>query len=222
MPEPALMFLFSVFILGLTTTMSPCLFPILPTFVAYMVGAQESRRQGFGAGVACTLGIVVSFLVFGLIASNIGSFLIQHYTQLNMILGIIIILLGVIMLTPLKQLVMRLSAAHPHSVLKIKGTNGAFIIGTVFAFIAAPCAAPALLSIVLLASLRDYLWASIYMSLFGLGAGIPFFIVGLFAQKIDRSFSWRYASYLVRWSSYIAGGLLLLMGGLLVAQFLIL
>lgn len=80
------------------------------------------------------------------------------------------------MLTPLKQLVIRLSAAYPHSVLKVKGTNGAFIIGTVFAFIAAPCAAPVLLSIVLLASLRDYLWASIYMSLFGLGAGIPFFI----------------------------------------------
>ncbi len=126
------------------------------------------------------------------------------------------------MLTPLKQLVIRLSATHTYSVLKVKGTNGAFIIGIVFAFIAAPCAAPVLLSIILLASLRDYLWASIYMSLFSLGAGIPFFIVGLFAQKIDRSFSWRYTSYLVRWSSYIAGGLLLLIGGLLVAQYLIL
>jgi len=220
MPEPSSFFLVSAFVLGLTTTMSPCLFPVFPIFVNYMVGAPTSRKQGFGAGVACTSGIVTSFLAFGLVASYIGSFMIQHYSHLNVLLGLVIMLLGIIMLTPLKQIFTRLSMTN--LVLNVQGTNGAFIAGAAFAFIAAPCAAPALLGIVLLASLRDVLWASIQMVLFALGAGTPFLFVGLVAQKMDRPLSGRYASYLVRWSSHITGAILIAIGGVLVVQYLIL
>ncbi|MFQ6126739.1 MAG: cytochrome c biogenesis CcdA family protein [Candidatus Heimdallarchaeota archaeon] len=218
MSEPAIPFLVSVFILGLTTTMSPCLFPVLPTFVTYMVGATDGRKRGINAGIACTLGIVTSFLFFGLVASYIGSLLITHYSHLNIILGFIIMLLGIIMLTPLKQLVARVAVTHPLSILKVQGTNGAFIVGAAFAFIAAPCVAPVFLGIVILSSLQDFLWACIYMNLFALGAGIPFLLVGIFAQKMDSPLCRKYTSFIVRWSSYITGGLLLTIGGLLVAQ----
>jgi len=219
MSEPILTFL-GVFVLGLATTMSACLFPVLPTFVVYIAGGNESRKRGFGAGVACTLGIVTSFLAFGLMASYIGSFMTTNYSTLNVILGVIIIIMGIIMLTPLKRVFTRLSTTHAHSVLKIQGTNGAFLTGIVFAFIAAPCAAPALLSVVLFASIGDFLWASINMVLFALGAGLPFLFVGLFAQKLDRPLTGRYTTYLVRWSSYIIGITLLVIGSWLVVEYL--
>jgi len=215
MPSQAI-YLASVFGLGLATGLSPCLYPVLPTFVTQIVATSENRKQGFEAGLACTLGIMMSFLAFGLLASLIGSFMLFYYSQLNVLMGVIIILLGVIMLTPLKQIFTRLS--HDFT-MNFKGIRGAFVVGAIFAFIAAPCGAPALLGIILIASVSDFLWASVYTLIFGFGAGIPFLIMGIFAQKIDDSRIRQRFSYLVRWSSQITGIILIVVGIWLVLEY---
>ena len=65
------------------SSLSPCLFPIFSTFLAYITNAEKSVGKGILTGFACLLGIAVSFSIYGIFASllvaNLLTFLIGLY-----------------------------------------------------------------------------------------------------------------------------------------------
>lgn len=181
-------------------------------FVAYVAGA-GSRARGLLGGLACTLGIMVSFVVYFAIASFVGTFFIAHYTAFVTVVGILIIFLGIAMITPLRRLFYRVTPRAIGS--KVEGELGAFVVGAAYSFIAAPCAAPLVLSAFLsiFATATDFLIAAVSALLFGLGAGIPFIVVGVFFERAARS---QKLLWLVSRSHYLSGILLVTLGTLLV------
>jgi cytochrome c-type biogenesis protein len=166
----------------------------------------KGRMQGLLGGLACTLGIMSSFAFYAITASFIGTFFIAHYPVFSTLLGIFIIILGIIMLTPLRELFSRIVAFRV-------GKLTPFAIGATYTFIAAPCAFPVLLSMIsLFATILDFLLTILSAILFSIGAGIPFIIVGVGMEKVAMS---RKLSWLIPYTPYFSGILLIVLGALL-------
>ncbi len=93
------------FIAGLVSFLSPCMLPLVPIFLAQLVGqsAYQSTDQHenrparfitFLHAVMFVVGFTLTFVVLGATASVLGSFLRAYQFQLRQIGGIVLILIG--------------------------------------------------------------------------------------------------------------------------------
>src|SRR6266581_2673835 len=90
---------------GLVSFLSPCMLPLVPIFLAQLVGQSVSQSAGgqddrparfitFLHAVMFVLGFTLAFVALGATASTLGSFLRAHQFQLRQIGGILLILIG--------------------------------------------------------------------------------------------------------------------------------
>ena len=95
--------------MGIATYFSPCSFPMLPGYISFYLSTEaEGRKKTFRAilasGLISGLGIVLVFLIIGLIAitlgeaANLGAYMIY----MGPIVGVILIVLGALMFTNLQ------------------------------------------------------------------------------------------------------------------------
>ena len=75
--------LIAVFSLGLTASFSPCLFPVLPAFVAFLSQSDRHWGKSVITGALVTLGIMTVFVALGLVFSSLIGFLSIYYIFLN-------------------------------------------------------------------------------------------------------------------------------------------
>lgn len=167
-----------MFSLGVLSSLSPCFFPLFPSFLAYIAEVENSIRRGFIAGLACSFGILISFMIYGFSASLLVQPILAYGSLLRYLFGIGIMILGVVMITPLKRIFFKIRP--PKSLHKLRGILGAFILGFLFTIIAAPCATPLFLSAILLAlTLGSLLNVIIALLVFSFGASLPFIAASL-------------------------------------------
>src|SRR5690242_18398693 len=93
------------FIAGLLSFLSPCVLPLIPSFITYITGLSFAdlqaehpshivRRKTILHSLAFILGFTVVFVLLGASATFIGSFLQQHAVLIRKIGGILIIIFG--------------------------------------------------------------------------------------------------------------------------------
>ena len=184
-------FLFVNIILGLLSAFSPCLFPLLPTYVAMILRTQESRKTVVFSSLFLISGLIVVFLFIGAISNLIGAFLISNYSLFAKIQGGLLILAGGLMIkTP--AFIYRITL--PDKVEnwlydEDRGKNRpyvfSFILGLLFTIIAAPCASGFFL----------YVWSTLIgqsfpsqfllVLAFSLGVGTPFLLISVFLPDIS-------------------------------------
>jgi cytochrome c-type biogenesis protein len=96
--------------MGIAVYFSPCSFPMLPGFISYYLstetGAQKKKsvRTILSSGMIAGFGIVLVFLIMGLIAISLGEAanLADYLVYMGPIVGVILIILGALMLTNLQ------------------------------------------------------------------------------------------------------------------------
>src|SRR4029078_2490347 len=85
---------------GLVSFFSPCVIPLLPGYLSYATGLsgadlEHARRGRMLAGaVLFVLGFSVVYVVIGFTAGSFGTWLVRSRTQLEIVLGIVLVLLG--------------------------------------------------------------------------------------------------------------------------------
>jgi len=98
------------------------------------------------------------------------------------------------------------------------GLLGSFLIGITFSLGWTPCIGPVLASILLIASTTSTVTQGMYLlSLYSLGLAIPFFVAALLVGRIlylMQKYGW-----VVKYSSYVIGGLLIGIGVLLASGY---
>src|SRR5439155_6284390 len=93
------------FVAGLLSFLSPCMLPLVPIFLAQLVGqsayqstgGQDDRPTRFVTLLHATmfvLGFTLTFVALGATASTLGSFLRAYQFQLREIGGILLVLIG--------------------------------------------------------------------------------------------------------------------------------
>ncbi len=105
-----------VFLLGILSTFSPCslfmLFAIVSFIISYEEEKQEQERMpdwksGTWIGITFSLGMILTFALFGVLASYIGIF-IESSTVFSLVVGIALAILGVNTIWPLGDAFKRL------------------------------------------------------------------------------------------------------------------
>lgn len=205
-----------LYILGVEVAFTPCFFPVIPIFLTYIMRGNKSNA--FIASILFALGIIHSFLIYGLAAIYSASFVQAILTlSLEVVtieLGLIFVGVGLALLTPFKNLLSMLSIPAPRF-RKISLIN-AFIFGLLFSIIAAPCASTFLLAFltsVFLQAVNEIGLAILQLAVIGLGIGTPFIIIGFLVQKMGtRVLSRVSRSFIVRYNEEITGVITAVLG----------
>jgi cytochrome c-type biogenesis protein len=160
---------------GSLTTLSPCVFPILPLVLGGAVQANRLAPLAMGAGMAA------SFAVIGVLLGLLGPVLGIDGDSVRTGGAVLLIAFGLVMLIPpLNQrftswLTPLASSANQASArLKPDSLWGALALGGLLGLVWSPCSGPLLAAaLTLVASEGGALQGGLILGLFGLGAAIP-------------------------------------------------
>jgi len=200
---------------GSLTTLSPCVFPLLPLVLG---GALQSHRL---APVAMGAGMAVSFAGIGLLIGAAGDAFGIDGDAVRNVGALLLILLALLMLIPaagghfsrwLAPLADRANAASA----RLSGASllGAFALGALLGLVWSPCSGPLLASVLtLVASEGGAVRGALLLGLFGTGAAIPLVI----AAYASRAGFQRIRGRVLANSSRIKAGFALLTGAMGIA-----
>jgi cytochrome c-type biogenesis protein len=166
---------------GLYVAISPCLFPLLPLFLIRTLQSEGSRSRSVLVTTILILGILTSIGIFAIISGFIGLFLIQNFRLIRAILGVIIVIFGILMMSEKLKTKLGLGALSLKSQPSApKNLFSVYMIGLGYTLMAAPCAAPALISVFLLFGTQSTIWGIILMYLVVcIGVAIPYLAIAL-------------------------------------------
>lgn len=168
----------------------PCTLPV-GLGIAGMAGASESksRRTGFMIAIAFFLGVVVNLVIVGALAGRLGALLTETFGRYwSLVMAAMSFGAAVVAFRGTRLKVDQLGA------LRRPGLAGAFLYGFVFSL--GTSVAPLLLLLTFAAAQRSPENGFVLAFAFGLGRGLPFLLVGLFAgavMRLARVASWRRA-----------------------------
>ncbi len=219
--------LYIAFAAGLLSFLSPCVLPLVPSYVVFITGLsfdelthehsrQKLRRIILIHSSLFILGFSVLFTALGASASLLGQFLSEYRDLIRILGGILIILFG-LFISGVFSLSFLQQEKKFHLQHKPLGYIGTFFVGVTFAAGWTPCVGPILSSILLYASTAENMYSGILLLLaYSLGLGIPFFICSLALNSFLTAFqkARRYIGLFTK----IGGVLLILVGILLLTN----
>ncbi|MGB9785644.1 MAG: cytochrome c biogenesis CcdA family protein [Infirmifilum sp.] len=212
--EPS--FLALLYILGVETAFTPCFLPIIPVFLS--VVAKSGSKRVLLTTLAFIAGITASFLIYGILASYSGSLLQGLLTgnlpTLAVGMGLTLVSLGVLMMSPLRVLFAWIPSVQPR--FQKASILNSLLLGFLFSLVAAPCAATILVaafSMVWLGSLQEPGDSIITVLVYSAGVTTPFFIMGLLTEFLGKSIGTKISrSFLVRHNETISGITIIVLG----------
>jgi len=206
---------------GLLSFLSPCVLPLVPVYLASLVGPEifgdrvtVNRLPIFLHSLSFVVGFSLIFTTMGAIAGLTGFAINPSLALLNKISGSLLIAFGLFMLAALKVPWLNFEKRLTPSLGSTTGYLRSFIIGATFSLAWIACVGPILAGILALALNSATAWRGAYLlAIFSLGLGLPFLIVGVAFDSITPLLKriHRYSNLI-----YLISGLLLIAVGVLV------
>jgi cytochrome c-type biogenesis protein len=209
------------FVAGLLSFLSPCVLPLIPSYITYITGlsfadlqAEQTtrlvRRQAMLHSLAFIAGFTAIFVLLGASATAIGAFLQEKMELIRKGGGILIVLFG-IHIAGIFDINMLLGEKRINLRNKPAGFLGSFLVGLVFAAGWTPCIGPILASILMVAATEETVYQGIALLLaYSLGLGIPFFLSAVALHRFLAFFN-RYRRY-IRLMEIVTGIFLMIVG----------
>jgi cytochrome c-type biogenesis protein len=191
-----------VFVGGLVTSLTPCIYPMIP-IIAAVVGGQATGvgpRQTRGRPVVLTgayvLGLALAYAALGLFAGLTGSLFggVSTNPWLYLVMGNLLVLYALAMLevvpVPLPRGLLARAAT-----MDAKGrVAGVFVMGAASGLVAAPCGAPVFAAVLTwVTATGSAVLGFIYLFTFSLGMSALLVVVGLAsggAVRLPRAGIW--------------------------------
>ncbi len=195
------MSLIAAFLAGILSFLSPCVLPLVPTYLLYLGG--ERGRPLFNAFFFVG-GFSLVFLLLGLPFTILGGLLAENQL-LGQAGGVVLVLFGLYMLGLKPKWGVN---------LRYQGDTsrpwGAFVLGAILGLGWTPCIGPILGGILTLTATGG---GVSFLLAYILGLAIPFLLVALFADRIRPVL--RKAAHFSRWAEVTAGIVLVVVGVLM-------
>lgn len=214
---------FAVFIQGLLSFLSPCVFPLIPLYIGYLSGGtgvkDEEGVWHYPRGrvlvntVFFVLGISFTFFLLGLGVSAAGSFFKDYQSIFARVGGILVIALGLYQLGVFgsSKLLGNEHRLPFHLDRMAMSPVTALLMGFSFSFAWTPCVGPALSSVLLMtASAGTRAKGFLMIGVYTLGFVLPFLAVGIFTTSLLKLF--RRHMNIVKYTVKLGAVLMLLMG----------
>ena len=186
---------------GIFSFLSPCVLPLVPSYLALVTGMsledlQEgvNRKATFIHSLLFVLGFSAIFIILGASASFLGQFFKQYELWIARIGGVIIIILG-LHLSGVFKLAPLMREKRIHVSDTPAGYLGTIGVGMAFAAGWTPCLGPVLGAILTYGMSTDTMWAGVgLLTAYSAGLAMPFLVASLaldaFLQGFKRFRRW--------------------------------
>ncbi|MCC7142507.1 MAG: thioredoxin family protein [Candidatus Eisenbacteria bacterium] len=176
-----------VFLGGVATSFTPCVYPIIPITISYIGGRSKGKLGGFILSLFFVLGIAIMYSTLGVVAASSGALFgnAMQSTGVLIFVSAIFFAMGASMLGAF-------DIALPAGLqTKLQegprtGVIGAIFMGMVTGLVASPCVGPVL--VVLLAWVAKVGAIGLGFALlftFAVGLGLLFLVIGTFAGALN-------------------------------------
>jgi cytochrome c-type biogenesis protein len=205
---------------GALTTLSPCVFPLLPLIVG---GGLQGNRW---APVAMGLGMASAFAFFGILLGSAGAALGINPDVIRSVGAWLLLGFGIVMFIPALYakvgLIMTPLASRANSISAASDASsigGAFAIGALLGVVWTPCSGPMLGATVTMiaggSADGGAVRGGVLMGLFGIGAAIPLVLVAYASRAgFGRARTWVLAHADI--GRRLFGSLLIVLGALII------
>ena len=178
--------LVAAFMAGIFSFLSPCVLPLVPSYLALVTGMsledlQEgaNRKATFIHSLLFVLGFSAIFIILGASASFLGQFFKQYELWIARIGGVIITILG-LHLSGVFKLAPLMREKRIHVSDTPAGYLGTIGVGMAFAAGWTPCLGPVLGAILTYGMSTDTMWAGVgLLTAYSAGLAIPFLVASL-------------------------------------------
>jgi len=216
--------LFIAFAAGLLSFVSPCVLPLVPSYVTYITGltleeltSETERARVRGVIIVNSLlfiaGFSAVFIAFGASASLVGQLLMTYQEFIRKLGGVLIVVFGLYVMGVLK-IKFLMSEMRVHFQRRPAGYVGSFLVGVAFAAGWTPCVGPILGTILLYASTTDSLLTGVkLLASYSLGIALPLFITALAVDSFLNYFK-KVRAYMYGIS--VASGVFLVLVGVMI------
>ena len=210
------------FTAGLLSFLSPCVLPLIPSYVTFITGmsveqVQRSRRTALIHALLFILGFTLIFLALGATASALGRVLLAARDWVARAGGVLIIAFGLYLLGVFDSRALD-RERRVHFADKPVGYLGTVLVGVAFGAGWTPCIGPILGSILVYTSTVANLQRGLLLLfVYSLGLAIPFLLAALAIDRFLAAFA-RIRGAMV-WMSRAGGMLLIVIGLLLVTHY---
>ena len=191
---------------GIGATITPCVLPLYPAFIAYVTAPQvagvggvaipgPARPSPVAAAILVWLGVVVGMVAIGAALAALSVGLGSVLRVIVPLADLLLIALGILLLLG-RNPFSRLPQLAPASLGSAGPIAGPFLYGLLFAPIALPCSGPFLIGIFVASlTIEDAVRQLAFFAAFGIGFGLPLLVIGLLGELRGREL----ARALVRW-----------------------
>jgi cytochrome c-type biogenesis protein len=213
---------------GLLSFLSPCVLPVIPSYLSFISGVSLEEMAGPRAqgvvrrrvvlnSLAFILGFSIVFISLGVSASFLGGLFAGYRRFIRLAGGALIILVGVYMMGFLK-----IPALDRYFQVNLKdkpaGYFGSALIGVTFAVAWIPCVGPILGAILTWAAMSSRVSEGVFLlSSYAAGLAVPFFLSAVAINSFFQ-FSQAFRRY-IGYVHAVAGVLLVIVGILLVTDY---
>lgn len=213
------------FTAGVLSFVSPCVLPLIPSYLTYITGLSFNQLQAshppvkirwtvFLHSLCFILGFSIVFVLLGAIAGIASAKFQQHLREgliwIERVGGLLIFLFGLHM-TGLFHFGVLLGEKRVHLHQKPSGYLGTVVVGIAFAAGWTPCIGPILASILMIAASSGQAGKGVLLlSVYSIGLGLPFLFSGLLFHHFLVAFN-RFRKH-IRLIEIFTGALLMLVG----------
>ena len=190
-----------LFLAGVLTSLTPCIYPMIPITAAIVGGnsvggATRSRSRSLFLTLSYVVGLALAYASLGLFAGLSGTLFGSvstnpwlYFAMANLLVIAALAMLDVIPVRLPRALLNRAATAGEGGRL-----SGAFVMGTVSGLVAAPCSAPVMAAVLTWVTVtKSGVLGFVYLFVFSLGMCTLLVVVGLFSgtfARLPRAGTW--------------------------------
>ena len=198
------------FLEGIASFISPCVFPMIPIYIAYFMGKEGNMKKAILNSIGFVFGFTFVFVLLSVFASSFGEYVSENMKYFKIIFGILIIILG---LNYMEVLKIKLLERTKKININFENFNfiKAFLFGIFFSISWTPCIGTFLSSaLLLIAKNQEVIKGVTLILLYSIGIGIPFIISTVLIEKMKKLFNFIKKNYNI--VKKVSGILLFIMG----------
>jgi cytochrome c-type biogenesis protein len=182
-----------VFAGGVLTSLTPCIYPMIPITIAIVGGESADpstpRRRPFLLALTYVAGLALVYSILGLVAGLTGTLFgtISSNPWLYFLMANVLVLAALAMLDVVPIRVPSALLARAGSTGTAGRFSGAFAMGAVSGLVAAPCSAPVMAAVLTwVTTTKSAMLGFLYLFVFSLGMSTLLLLLGASSGALSR------------------------------------
>ena len=203
----------AVFVGGVLTASNPCVLAMIPLMMGFVAGQEQERPSVIRAlaySLLFVLGLSATFTALGMLAALAGRMYGDVSGVWNWVVAAVCVLMGLHLVGLLHIPIPAVVRFQP----KTRGAVGALLLGLLFGFVSAPCAAPILVVLLtyLAGSNASVPYGGLLLLVYGLGHSVLILVAGTSIGAAQKLIGSRNLGRATEWLRRGAGVLIILVG----------